>query len=387
MKIVILSTSSESGGAAIASSRLAISLRSLGQDVKMLTFSGTKVTTFLPERVEIFMRNGFSRKDLFKVSTARFGKSVAEHPDVREADVILLGWINQGFLSLGEIARLGKPVIWTMHDMWCMTGICHHALGCRNFHEQCGNCRFIHGPAHRKNDLSHKIWQKKNGLYKSVPIHFVAVSRWLADQAAASSLLGKMPVHVISNPHPVDDYRAKAGEENIVVMGAARLDDPIKGLDMAIDALNSVYDEGVRCSAEFFGAIRNPNLLRRLRIPYKWRGQIAGDDLRRLYARASVVLNSSHYETSGNTLIEGMAAGAVPVSFNQGGQTDIIEHLHTGYLAKYPDTSDLARGLRWALKSDIQPELLHESAAQKFSADHIGQQYLKIIDRIVNEKK
>ena len=67
---------------------------------------------FLLERLEIYLRNGRSRQHLFRVSTARWGCDIASHPWVREADILHLHWINQGFLSLTTLkkfAALRKP--------------------------------------------------------------------------------------------------------------------------------------------------------------------------------------------------------------------------------------------------------------------------------------
>ncbi|MDE5959103.1 MAG: glycosyltransferase, partial [Muribaculaceae bacterium] len=133
MKIAIISTSATIGGAAIASSRLADALSRQGQEVAMITLDGRSRLPFLAERAEIFARNGLSRTNLFKVSTAAFGLPVASLPEVREADAVLLGWFNQGLLSLGGLASLGKPIVWTMHDMWAFTGIFHNSLGCEVF--------------------------------------------------------------------------------------------------------------------------------------------------------------------------------------------------------------------------------------------------------------
>ena len=39
-------------------------------------------------------------------------------------------------LSLKNIEKIlasGKPVVWTMHDMWPCTGICHHARECTRY--------------------------------------------------------------------------------------------------------------------------------------------------------------------------------------------------------------------------------------------------------------
>ncbi len=102
---------------------------------------------FLAEHMRIFMRNGFDRSTLFKISTATDGLPLHRHPWVREADVVALNWVNQGMLSLKEIGRLARirPVVWTMHDMWCATGVCHHAGTCDGYLDRCGHRPLIKG--------------------------------------------------------------------------------------------------------------------------------------------------------------------------------------------------------------------------------------------------
>lgn len=88
--------------------------------------------------VDYFLCNHLNRKNLFAVSIANTGTDLLGHPLVEEADIIHLHWINQGFLSLRDIERLvkqNKPIVWTMHDMWPCTGICHHARDCESFRQ------------------------------------------------------------------------------------------------------------------------------------------------------------------------------------------------------------------------------------------------------------
>lgn len=150
MRVLIINTSEKTGGAAIAARRLMESLHTAGTDVKMLVLhkesqskqvipvgkDWQKKCTFLWERLVIWTNNLFSRKNLFTVSIANTGFNVTKLPAFREADIIHLHWINQGMLSLNNIQEIfesGKPVVWTLHDMWECTAICHHAHTCTLF--------------------------------------------------------------------------------------------------------------------------------------------------------------------------------------------------------------------------------------------------------------
>lgn len=415
MKVTLLNHSDSLGGASVVTYRLMQALRKEGIDVRLLVMSKTgndeNVTpyhshrahkcAFLMERLNIFLRNGLSKANLFKVSTASHGVSLASHPLIVDADVIAINWVNQGMLSLNEIekiAQLGKPVVWTMHDMWCLTGICHHALECDRYKKQCGNCQFING-GKRKNDLSHSTWLRKQKLFNNTDIQFVAVSNWLADKCKESTLLGDKHVEVIHNAFPIDSYSITPTSKiegydidynkNLILMGAARLDDPIKGFEYAIEALNIFAqqspDMAKCCEVIFFGDIRNAQLLNRINMPYRHLGRInSADTIRQLYASAKVVISTSLYETLPGTLIEGQAAGCVPVSFGKGGQADIIDHKVTGYIADYKSPQSIADGIAWALEASPNREMLHESVRKKFASQVIAQKYIKLFKSLIS---
>lgn len=400
MKIVIINHSDTRGGASVVSYRLMNALRRIGEDASMLvvhksTDNPNVIRTrsaripFLEEHLRIFLGNGFDRSDLFKVSVASDGLPLHRHPLVREADAVCLGWINQGMLSLGEIGRIaatGKKIVWTMHDMWNLTGICHHAGDCTSFRNNpgCGNCPFLHSCASDR-DMSRKTWERKKALYDSTGIRFVAVSHWLASKCAESSLLREADVRVIPNAFPVEEFyltprrsRQELGlpdDKKIILMGAARLDDPVKGLDYAVDTLNRLTDTDAY--AVFFGSLRNPAALDGLRLPYRHLGPVSDPEtLHELYAHASVVLSTSLYETLPGTLIEGQAAGCIPASFDRGGQADIISDETLGILVPFGDTEALAAGIRRALNEGFDPERLR-TAVGRFSSDCIAREYLK----------
>lgn len=413
MKVALVCSSDLLGGASMVTYRLMHALRHQGVDARMIVYTkmseddevklvGSRFMRgiyFMAERAKIMMANGFSRENLFKVSIANIGYPLHRHPWIKKADVVCLSWINQGMVSLNgirSIARMGKPIVWTMHDMWNCTGICHHAYECTGFKESCGCCPLLDSDKH--DDLSHKVWKKKKKLYDTVPINFVAVSNWLAKRCAESSLLAGKNVRVIHNAFPIDTFHTAASGDypllnidysrNIILMGAARLDEPIKGIEYAIEALNILFDNypqvAKKCTAVFFGSLRNPAVLGNLRFPHSWVGRINDPEtIRELYARSKVVLSTSLYETLPGTLIEGQAAGCLPVTFGAGGQNDIVTHLKDGYIAKYRDAADIAAGIRWALEADIDRNELHESVRARFSSHEVAKSYIDLFNEII----
>lgn len=408
--ILFLSTNDTLGGAATVTYRLVEALRERGVDARMLVARKDSdapwVARVAPwihkaaktaERAEIFINNGFDMADLWAVSTARFGARVSRHPWVREADVIVLGWVSQGFVSLGDIRRIlasRKRTVWMMHDLWCATGICHLPGTCHRYEEGCGRCPLLHWER-RRGDMSRMVWQRKANLLIDAPITYIAVSNSQREAALGSPLLRHSRIEVLPHAFPIELYHTapQAGADaaftdgiegkKIIAMGAARLDDPIKDLPAAIGALNRLADSypelASRCEAVFFGALRNPRALDTLRLPHRHAGMLDSAQLRELYASSSVVLSTSKFETMGATLMEGMAAGATIVTFGGDGRNDIVTHGVNGYIAESGDTATLARYIAQALDSPYPRDAQHRSVASRFSSQAVAEKFLTII--------
>ncbi len=421
MKVLLINTSEQTGGAAIAAGRLLDSLNAAGVDARMLVAhreTGHRRVivagkpwqwffAFLWERITIWTNNLFSRKNLFTVSIANTGIDVTRQPEFREADVIHLHWINQGMLSLKgirEILESGKPVVWTMHDMWPCTAICHHAYTCEAFKSECRRCRFLRFPG--DNDLARRTFGKKARTFGAGKMRFVAVSSWLARQAGQSALLKGKPVEVIPNALPTDRFtlldRAECrqllnlpADRHVILFGAARIDDPIKGLDTLNEALRLLTERGRFRREELllvlFGHVKFPErALPNIPIDYKYIGIVNGTDaLSRVYSAAEVTVSASHYETFGQTLVEAQACGCLPVSFGNSGQADIIRHKENGFLAEYPSAESLAEGIAWGLtegQAKVSREELRREVERRYAGDVVAASYIDLYTSMTESK-
>ena len=96
-----------------------------------------------------------------------------------------------GYQSIETLAKYKKPLVWTMHDMWPFTGGCHYSDGCEKYETLCNACPALGSTS--KNDLSQKIWKKKQKIWKHLDLHIVSPSHWLAECAKKSRLLENIP--------------------------------------------------------------------------------------------------------------------------------------------------------------------------------------------------
>ena len=307
MRVLIINTSETNGGAAVAANRLMEALQRNGVKAKMLVAEKqtNHVTVsqlphhwlykwhFLRERLSIFRHLYFSKNHLFEIDTASAGSDITSLPEFREADIIHLNWINQGMLSLGSIRKIvksGKPIVWTMHDLWPATGICHYARSCGAFRTVCHHCKLLPGGG-STNDLSRKIWKRKKALYHDSNIHFVTCSRWLEAQAKQSALLSGEKV--VSIPNTIDTHifcpkdRAAARLQmglpekgRIVLFVSQKVTNERKGAAYFIEAINRLADANPEFKAETAVAILGASadeIAEQLHIPSFPLGYISKD--------------------------------------------------------------------------------------------------------------
>lgn len=355
---------------------------------------------FVWERFVILLNNHFNRTDLFKVSIANTGTNIVRHPLVKNADIIHLHWINQGYLSLKDLRALietGKPIVWTMHDMWACTSICHHSWGCEKFTQECQNCPLLH--SNKPHDLSYRIFKSKKFISQS-GIHIVTVSSWLKKMAQKSAITKKLHISVIPNVidlnifYPSDKIQARKKlnlpmDKKIIIMGALRINDPVKGFVFLKEAMQDIYGKNQDVVLVLFGNIKGEELLKDITFPVIQMGLI-NDTSRivQLYAAADVNVVPSYYETFGQTITEAMACGCPSVSFNNSGQTDIIDHKINGYLAEYKNSDDLATGIHWILSQNS--EEISGACIQKVQSSYadniIAQQYINLYENLLKNK-
>lgn len=412
MKVLIVNTSEKTGGAAIAASRLTEALINNGVSAKMLVMNKQtdniyvastgswfkKTWNFAFERFVIWANNLFSRNNLFTVSIANTGIDITKTAEFQEADVIHLNWINQGFLSLRGIKKIlasGKPVVWTMHDMWELTSICHHSYECNKFETECRNCQFLRFPG--RNDLAKRVFTRKAKAMNG-KIAFVAVSKWLADRARRSRMVGSNEIEVIPNSISLPKFPIKdkiesrdffkiGGNKKVVVFGAARIDTPIKGFGYLKDALRILAERDASLKESVvlvaFGGSKDESVFDDIAVPHIWLGKVNGEaELAKIYSAADVAVSSSLYETFGQTLIEAQACGCMPVSFAGSGQEDIIKHMETGYLAKYKSAEDLANGIMWAFNANTNRNDLRRNVMRNFSESVVANKYIKLYSKV-----
>jgi glycosyltransferase involved in cell wall biosynthesis len=301
-----------------------------------------------------------------RFSNPFFGKDMSNHPLIVNADVINLQWINGGFLSLNtlrKIGSLGKPIVWTFHDMWAFTGGCHYVGDCKKFLTECKNCPAL--KLSSGNDLSNKIFNQKRTIFNKLNLTIVTTSRWLASEASRSKLLEGKRVHVIPTPidsqiyRPINENLAReklslSSGKKIILFGAMNLNDERKGFRYLIEALKVIKTSSRNSVIELavFGKLDERAISS---IPFKINqlGQLkTEDEILAAYNSADVFVAPSLEDNLPNTIMESMACGTPVVAFDIGGIPDMVDNGKNGILTKPMSVEELAGGILKIISDD-----------------------------------
>lgn len=421
MKVLIINTSERIGGAAVAAGRLKEALKLNDVKVRMLVRdkqtgkadvvalrrSWFLIWKFVKERIVIWAANRFHKHNLFAVDIANTGTDITHLPEFKEADIIHLHWINQGFLSLKNLQKIfnsGKPVVWTMHDMWPCTGICHHARKCTHYHERCGHCMYLYHGGWKK-DLSNYVFAKKLSLYKKAPLSFVTCSRWLEGQARKSALFqGK---EVISIPNPINTKLFKTSNKNearlklelpldrrLLLFGSVKITDKRKGIDYLVAACEMLCTRFPELKSQL-GVVVFGNHSEQMQelLPFDVfpLDYVSNEkEIVTIYNAVDMYVTPSLEENLPNTIMEAMACGVPCVGYNVGGIPEMIDHLHNGYVAEYKSVEDFAQGIHWIL-SESEYELLCQEAIRKVEAHYseksVANRYIQLYNKLLKENE
>jgi glycosyltransferase involved in cell wall biosynthesis len=349
------------------------------------------------------MANRFHQEGLWHVDLGIGGADIVSTPEFREADIIHLHWVNQGFLSLKELRRIlrsGKPVIWTMHDMWPCTAICHHARDCDRFQSHCQECPQLLYPSRR--DLSFWVFDRKAAIYPEGDITFVACSEWLAAEARKSRLLAGKEVISIPNTYNHHAFCPGSREEarrrftlpknlRLLLFACQKVTNERKGLDYLFEALHSkpIYHWQGRLGLVVVGEMAEEVAYS---VPFPiYRQDYINDeeDMALLYRAVDLFVTPSLEENLPNTIMEAMACATPCVGFDIGGIPEMIDHERNGYVARYRDAEDLARGIDFVLNEQRYDELSANAARKAVKAwneESVVRKHIDLYKRIAKEE-
>ena len=419
LKVVHLNTYDGNGGAGRACMRLNRALLSQNIDSKIIVHykfgKNPEIGDFNTSLMQkawtaatILLERVWAKRYLKAIKTpfsfTWFGRSVIHHPDVKNADIIHLHWVNHGFLDprhIAEIAKLNKPVVWTFHDSNAFTGGCHVRYTCDHFERECGDCPLLKNAS--PDDYSHRIWKQKNSAYQKFGFNIIAPSSWMQTSVLRSSLMKGKTISQIPNtletdifkPQNKTEAKKKAGlpEDKFILLSGfmPSRKDMHKGTSYLLESLEllkiRLVEKADQVELIVFGNRDDKNLPD---FPFKtsFLGKISSDEhLALCYAAADAFLIPSLEDNLPYTVMESLSCGTPVIAFTTGGIPDMVTHKKNGYLATYRSAESFADGIEWAINHPGR-EQLNQNARQividKFSEKIIAKRHIDLYKHLMS---
>ena len=396
---------SDDGGAAIAVLRIHNVLKKNNYNSKILVAekinnssdifcnqnSFNKFFWNLKKKISRNLKFIFKSKNKNTHTLSFFNSNILSQIDKYDPDIINIHWIGNEFISLKQISKIQKPIIWTLHDMWLYSGAEHYTT------EQ----RFIDG-YNKKNrnkdesgfDINRWVWNRKK-KYITKKIKIISTSDWQYQNSKKSFLLKnndnyKIPLPIdlsIWKPTVKKDARNDLKWSNNKIYFLFGFSDysrrDIKGLDIALDLFDKFNKvNNGNCILNIFGDIKkkylnkeNVNVLGSIKKP---------SELKRIYSASDLLINPSRLESFGQIALEALACG-LPILINKNtGTNDLILCDEMGYVLENESDSNFGTLLDWFNKNCLanNQKLLHRKIKENFSYDVVATKYKSLIDEI-----
>jgi glycosyltransferase involved in cell wall biosynthesis len=368
LKITHLSHTDKIGGATNFALRIIESGNSIGQENIFLVSSrqgrldNTFVVSQFGNKYYNFFRAKLSQSLDLKIgklektqnsilkSTNFFGCINAKKLNQLDSDIVHFHFMNGGLISIREIGKIKKPILWTLPDMWAVLGTEHYLTESDINRLELGYRKSNRNESDKGLDLSRIIWNLKIKNFSN--LNLVAPSQWLANQIEKSPIFKNKIIEVI--PPPIDtqmfkptnrnEYRNRLGldRKNFVIgfLGGLEIR---KGWNLVHELiLDGRKNESWKFILGGVGQSKYPELPNNVVKVGKIKDHV---DLLDFYSSLDVLLVPSFQEAYGLVAQEAQSCGVPVIVFSNTGCADIVSDSITGFIVTKRSSLELAKAL------------------------------------------
>ncbi len=372
MKIALISDLECEGGAAQATTSLAVSLLQAGHDVlrivaradhpnprwKRTVVAGAWAGSLVSRACCKFLPADKRKKLYASLTTRKIIKTLNNfEPDV--INIHNYHWaLEPGWpLMLPEKIRHIAPVVWTLHDAWSVSGRCAYPYECKQYVSGCTErCPTPHEYPALEPDKIADHWAIKQKMIRS-GIAAITPSRWLAALAQEGGWPSVRVIPYCVDPnvyYPLDKTESRkslgiASDANVILTVMHNVGDPRKGISHLLAALAETRNQTENKPITLFtmgkGEVAPPDGVQVISL-----GFVRDEEKKRqAYAASDIVIHPALADNLPNTVLEAMACERPVIGFNIGGLPDMIDYGRNGLLVPAGDS----RGLGYAIRQLI----------------------------------
>lgn len=253
-----------------------------------------------------------------------------------EIEIVHLNNPHDSFLGIKDIQTISQicPTVWTLHDLWALTGHCAFPVGCEErWKTGCKKCECLGNYPRLRRDVSADLYGKKKEYFTGNQIAFTVPSQWMRDQVKLSYLKDESCSVIVNSLDTAkwqlfhqETLRQKYGiatSKMVLAFVAADIRVPQKGMRLLGEVLSHLNPEKYRLLIAGKCGEALENLTKAYETTYF--GYISDQHkMNEFYALADVLVNPSTYETFGLVNIEAMASGTPVLAFDVCAMREII---------------------------------------------------------------
>ena len=313
----------------------------------------------------------------------------------RAADLLHFHIVHEEYLSIRDWIKIAadKPLVWTWHDPYMLSGHCIYPMDCNGFESGCVRCQNLHYHFPIKRDRSARNLEEKLRLIKRLDPMVIVASEYMRDLVSRSAYENSVRIRVL--PFGVAKAmglaQAQAKEtlgippQNIVV-GFRAVYSEYKGMSLVLAALR-------RLSARYPGlpltviAFQEKGCCTGLSSRYQIidTGWIKDGDIEKYYSAMDYFLMPSKAEAFGLMAIEAMVAGATPIVTVGTALPDLIGAPLYGLWSEHSDEAFAETIESAVLRADLNAR--GRAARQQFAQERYSMDtYCRQLSEIYNEE-
>ncbi len=314
-------------------------------------------------------------------------------------DIVHFHNIHGNYIGIEDIKIISKycNIIWTLHDMWSMTGHCAYPINCEEWLlSGCKRCKQkkLYPSIHW--NCTKKILRKKQECFQGTGIHYVVPSEWLKMQCKKSFLKNE-DIVVIQNGVDLQQFqmlnkkeirkKLQIPEERFVIAFSANdILSPYKGADILQKALNMLPEKN-----NYYLIILGNGILSGLdnALEFLSPGKIRDDSvMNEYYSAADLFVIPSRAENFPCVVLESLASGTPILGSAVGGIVEQIDN-EVGWTFESGNASDLRDKIIMISKKrnevDNMRFFCRKKAESIFPIEKMLEQYYKLYIKILNK--
>ncbi|MDI3479935.1 MAG: putative colanic acid biosynthesis glycosyltransferase [Rikenellaceae bacterium] len=340
--------------------------------------------------------SAFSMRFFGESKNLYFDKQVERF--IANADIVHLHNLHGYYINYEKLINLiikyQKPVVWTFHDVWSITGRCAYPYECEKWMIGCNKCNLKKTYPKTYIDKSKKTWHRKNKIFNKLinsKTALISPSEWLAN-IIRKSYLRNYWVEVIPNGIEKVEIRDDKVElrrelnlptdKKIILFVAADINDERKGIKYVLDIINE-FDQDI-LFLSVGKEIRNVKTDK-----LKQMGYISNKELlTKIYKASDIFVIPSLNDNFPTTVLEAFSQGVPVVGFNIDG---IREQVGTdcGILVEKGNSEELKNAINKLVYDEQLLKKYSLNALKKYEENYtlekFAERYLDIYKKLIEK--